>query len=275
MSEAVVELEQLTIPEFSLGIAREPGSERLSAHVSAPTVPRASDVPLMLIARENLDAWMAKATRLLDASIHQTSDPAPSRRSGVVASMQTQFQIDQYLHYLAWAKTHPVGALDIDGEHCRWGREQTNALVMELEERLKQLGVHGDRPTRESGQIELRTHVDLAQSLVVRIPAAAIARMPAGVHAEDVAFALADAGRCEGFTPEKPVSVVSSSDGSRVFAVQGDLADPASKRASLAIDQVRPGMAMALRQSLARSEPVTQEAAINRDAFAGDVTRCR
>lgn len=275
MPEPVVQPAPLTIPDFSLGIAREPGSEQLSAHVSAPIEHRASDLPLMQVAREQLTEWMSKANRLLETSMQQGTEQAPSRRSGVVASMQTQFRIDQYLHYLAWAKTHPSGELDVDGVHCRWGRKQTNALVVELEDRLKQLGVHGDRPTRDSGQAELGTHADLAQSLVARIPAAAIARMPAGVHAEDVAFALADAGRNEGFVPSTPVSVVSSSDGSRVFAVQGDLADPASMRVSVAIDQLRPGMATALRESLARSEPVAQEPAVHRDAFTGDIARCR
>jgi len=179
--------------------------------------------------------------------------------------MQTQFLIDQYLHYLGWAKTHPTGELDVDGVSCRWGRMQTNVLILELEERLKQLGVHGDRPMRANGQPEQRSHADLAQSLVARIPAAAIARMPAGVRAEDVAFALADAGRREGFVPAKSVSVVSSSDGGRVFAIQGDLADPASMRVSVAIDQVRPGMAAALRESLARvdvAEPAIPQPAL-------------
>lgn len=275
MPEPVVQPAPLTIPEFSLGITREPGSEQLSAHVSAPTGCRASDLPLALVAREQLGAWMAKANRLLDASMQQDVEQAPSRRSGVVASMQAQFRIDQYLHYLGWAKTHPSGELEVDGVHCRWSREQTNALVIELEDRLKQLGVHGDRPTRDSDHAELRTHADLARSLVARIPAAAIARMATGVHAEDVAFALADAGRNEGFVPATPVSVVSSSDGGRVFAVQGELADPASRRVSVAIDQVRPGMALALRESLARSEPVAQEAPVHRDAFASDVARGR
>ncbi|PNS08529.1 XVIPCD domain-containing protein [Solilutibacter silvestris] len=254
MPEPVVELERLTIPEFSLGIVREPGSERLSAQVSAPALPRASDLPLTVVARQHLGDLMAKANRQLDTPLQQITDgQAPSRRSGAVAAMQTQFLIDQYLHYLGWAKTHPAGELDSDGLRCRWGREQTNALVAELEERLKQLGVHGDRPMRANGQAEQRSHIDLAQALVARIPAAAIARMPAGVCAEDVAFALADAGRKEGFVPGKSVSVVSSSDGGRVFAVQGDLADPASMRVSVAIEQIRPGTAEELRESLAET----------------------
>ncbi len=247
----MVEFERLTIPDFSLGIAREPGSERLSAQVIEPGQLRDSDLPLAMVAREHRGELLAKANRLLDASMQETLDQVPSRRSGAVASMQTQFLIDQYLHYVGWAKTHPVGELRIDGIDHRWGREQTNALVETLEERLKQFGVHGDRPTRESSQPALRSHADLAQSLVARIPAAAITRMAVGVRAEDVAYALADAGHREGFTPALPVSVVSSSDGSRVFAVQGDLADPASMRVSVAVDQVRPGTAAALRESLA------------------------
>lgn len=270
-----MELERLTIPEFSLGIAREPGSARLSAHLIEPGQLRDSDLPLAIVVRGHEGELLAKANRLLDASPNDAVDQAPSRRSGAVASMQTQFQVDQYLHYLGWAKAHPAGELDVGGVHCHWGRAQTNALIGTLEERLKQLGVHGDRPTRDSSQSVLHNHVDLAQSLVARIPAAAITRMAAGVRAEDIAFALADAGRREGFVPATPVSVVSSSDGSRVFAVQGDLANPASMRASVAIDQVRPGTAVALRESLAQSEPVAQEAAIHRDAFAGDVTRGR
>lgn len=254
MPDRVVELERLTIPEFNLGIVREPGSERLAAHIIEPDQLRASDLPLAMVAREHGGELLAKANRLLDASQQETLDQIPSRRSGVVASMQTQFLIDQYLHYLGWAKTHPVGELRVDGIDHHWGRAQTNDLVETLEDRLKQLGLHGDRPTRDSSLAAVHNHADLAQSLLARIPAAAITRMAPGVRAEDVAFALADAGRHEGFVPTRPVSVVSSSDGSRVFAVQGDLADPASMRASVAIDQVRPGTAAALRESLARAD---------------------
>ncbi|MGG6463251.1 XVIPCD domain-containing protein [Solilutibacter silvestris] len=251
MPEPVVELERLTIPEFSLGIAREPGSERLGAQVIEPEQLCDSDLPLAMVAREHRAELLAKANRMLDATMQETVGQNPSRRSGAVASMQTQFLIDQYLHYLGWAKTHPVGELRVDGVDRHWGRAQTNALVETLEERLKQLGMHGDRPTRDSGHTAFHSHADLAQSLVARIPAAAITRMAAGVRAEDVAYALAEAGRREGFVPTTPVSVVSSSDGSRVFAVQGDLVDPASMRVSLAVDQVRPGTAAALRASLA------------------------
>lgn len=261
MPEPVVELERLTIPEFSLGIAREPGSERLGAHIIEPARLRDSDLPLAMVVRAHRDELLAKANRLFDASMHVAHDQVPSRRSGAVASMQTQFLIDQYLHYLGWAKTHPAGELRVGDVDCRWGREQTNTLVETLEERLKQLGVHGDRPTRDNGRLALHSHADLAQSLVARIPAAAITRMGAGVRAEDVACALADAGRREGFEPATPVSVVSSSDGSRVFAVQGDLADPASMRVSVAIDQVRPGTAAALRESLARIDAAPTEVA--------------
>ena len=254
MPDPVMELERLTIPEFSLGIAREPGSERLSAHIIEPGQAHDSDLPLATVLRGHQGELLAKANRLLDTSHQAALDQVPSRRSGAVASMQTQFLIDQYLHYLGWAKTHPAGELDADGIQCRWGRTQTNALIETLEERLKQLGMHGDRPTRDSSQTALHTHADLAQSLVARIPAAAITRMAVGVHAEDIAFALADAGRREGFVPTTPVSVVSSSDGSRVFAVQGDLANPASMRVSVAIDQVRPGTAAVLRESLEQSQ---------------------
>ncbi|MBS0226787.1 MAG: hypothetical protein JSS25_10660 [Proteobacteria bacterium] len=254
MPVLVVELERLTIPEFSLGIAREPGSERLGAQIIEPAPLRASDLPLAMVAREHRGELLAKANRLLDASMQEPLDQVPSRRSGAVASMQTQFLIDQYLHYLGWAKAHPAGTLRIDGSDYHWGRQQTNALVETLEERLKQLGMHGDRPTRDSSQASFRNHADLAQSMVARIPAAAITRMAAGVCAEDIAYALVDAGRREGFAPALPVSVVSSSDGSRVFAVQGDLVDPASMRVSVAIDQVRPGTAVALRESLAHAD---------------------
>ncbi|MBS0200856.1 MAG: hypothetical protein JSR70_10440 [Proteobacteria bacterium] len=256
-----MELERLTIPEFSLGIAREPGSERLGAQIIEPAQLRTSDLPLAMVTREHRPELLTKANRLLDTSLQAALDQVPSRRSGAVASMQTQFLIDQYLHYLGWAKTHPAGELDVDGIHCRWGRTQTNTLIETLEERLKQLGVHGDRPTRDSSQTALHTHADLAQSLVARIPAAAITRMAVGVRAEDIAFALADAGRREGFVPTSPVSVVSSSDGSRVFAVQGDLANPASMRVSVAIDQVRPGTAAALRESLELVDAAPSDAA--------------
>lgn len=260
MPDPVVELERLAIPELALGIAREPGSERLTAHLITPERPGIHALPLLSIIRAHEGELLAKANRLLDASSQEPVDQAPSRRSAAVASMQTQFQIDQYLHYLGWAKTHPGGELAVDGVDCRWGRAQTNALIEELEERLKQLGVHGNRPIRDSGRVALHSHADLAQSLVARIPAAAIMRMAAGVCAEDVAFALADSGRREGFVPAKPVSVVSSSDGSRVFAVQGEFADPASVRASIAIDQVRPGTATALRESLSHPDTALTDA---------------
>ena len=205
MPVLVVELERLTIPEFSLGIAREPGSERLGAQIIEPAPLRASDLPLAMVAREHRGELLAKANRLLDASMQEPLDQVPSRRSGAVASMQTQFLIDQYLHYLGWAKAHPAGTLRIDGSDYHWGRQQTNALVETLEERLKQLGMHGDRPTRDSSQASFRNHADLAQSMVARIPAAAITRMAAGVCAEDIAYALVDAGRREGFAPALPV----------------------------------------------------------------------
>ena len=95
MPVLVVELERLTIPEFSLGIAREPGCERLGAQLIEPVQLRASDLPLAMVARAHRGELLAKANRLLDASMQETLDQIPSRRSGAVASMQTQFLIDQ------------------------------------------------------------------------------------------------------------------------------------------------------------------------------------
>ncbi len=256
-----MDLKRLTIPEFSLGVAREPGSGRFSAHLVEPDRLADSDLPLSAVMDAHRDALMTKANRALDALLYDASDTMPSRRSGVMASMQTQFRIDQYLEYLGWAKANPSGELLVAGACHRWGREQTNALIEDLEERLKRLGMHGDRPTRDSGHDAIRNHADLGRSLVARIPAAAITRLPTGVHPEDVAYALADAGRREGFAPAQPVSVVSSSDGSRVFVVQGELADPASRRASVAVDQVRAGTAATLRESLSRAEAPTPEPA--------------
>lgn len=267
MPDSATDLKRLTIPEFSLGIARESGSGRLSAYLVEPARLRESDLPLSQVMRTHQGDLVAKANRTLDASLQDALDAVPTRRSGAIASLQTQFRIDQYLGYLGWAKAHPAGELLAAGVRCRWDREQTNALVEDLEERLKQLGMHGDRPTRDSGHAAIRTHAELAQSLVARIPAAAIARLQSGARAEDVAFALADAGRREGFVPATPVSVVSSSDGSRVFAVQGDLADPASRRASVASDQVPPGTAAALREALARMEDAAMPDAASRPAL--------